>query len=82
MTEKIVRFNLKKYLDRQTIEAITCPVNRHATRVAHNCDDWELFKHPKWLLENIIQNGGAAAFAKRRNEFLQEVEIYLIEFEI
>lgn len=60
------KFNMHKYNDDQIIEALTCPVNRHCTRVEHNCDDWELFKHPNWLIEHFIRCGGAVEFAKRR----------------
>ena len=62
------KFNQHKYLDDQVIEALTCPVNRHCTRVEHNCDDWTLFKNPNWLLEHFIAHGGAVAFAAHREE--------------
>ena len=64
----VKKFNQRKYNQDQIVESLTCPVNRHCTRVAHNCDDWELFKHPDWLLEHFILNGGAKAFAKHRTE--------------
>ena len=60
------RFDNHQYKDDQIIEALTCPVNRHCTRVEHNCDDWELFKHPEWLMMHFIENGGAKEFTKRR----------------
>lgn len=65
MTKK---FLFAKYNHDQIVEALTCPVNRHCARVAHGCDDWELFKHPNWLLEHFVLNGGAKAFAKHREE--------------
>jgi len=52
----------------QIVEALTCPVNRDMTRVEHSCDDRELFHHPEWLIAHYITNGGAIAFAKRREE--------------
>jgi hypothetical protein len=63
---KVKKFNSHKYNDDQVIEALTCPVNRHCTRVEHNCDDWELHNHPEWLIIHFIENGGAVEFAKRR----------------
>ena len=65
MTKK---FNLRKYTRNQLIEALTCPVNRHTTRVEKKCDDWDLFHHPDWLISHYIKNGGAKAFAKHREE--------------
>ena len=68
------KFNQHKYLDDQIWEAFLCPVNRHCTRVEHSCDDWELFKHPEWLLEHFIRCGGAEEFAKRRTDKAYWVE--------
>lgn len=62
----VKKFNSHKYNDDQIIDALTCPVNRHCTRVEHDCDDWTLYKHPDWLLEHYIRCGGAKEFAKRR----------------
>ena len=70
------RFNARRYNDAQIVEALTCPVNRHCTRIEHRCDDWELHLHPEWLLEHFIQNGGAVEFAKRRED-----KVYWIEQE-
>ena len=61
-------FDAQRYNQDQVVEALTCPVNRHCTRVEHNCDDWELFQHPEWLLDHFITNGGAVAFSKHREE--------------
>lgn len=66
MTKIIRKFLFAKYNQDQIVMALTCPVNRHCSRVEHNCDDWELFRHPEWLLEHFITNGGAKEFAKRR----------------
>ena len=66
-------FNTRAYTQAQLMEALTCPVNRHMTRIEHGCNDRELFKHPDWLLDHYVKFGGAEAFAKRRSEFEKEV---------
>jgi hypothetical protein len=73
MTKK---FKMLKYNQDQIVDALTCPVNRHCTRVEHGCDDWEMYKHPEWLLEHYIRCGGAKEFAKRRQnqEYWEEQE--------
>lgn len=71
---KKIKFDLRKYTRAQIVDAISCPCNRHCTRVEHSCDDFELYKHPEWLLHHYIENGGAIAFAKRRKEFEREIE--------
>ncbi|MFA6314900.1 MAG: hypothetical protein WC648_00835 [Candidatus Paceibacterota bacterium] len=65
--------DIQAFLFRQTMVALTCPINRHGTRVEHNCDDWALWYHPEYLINHFVENGGAAAFAARRAEFLKEV---------
>lgn len=60
------KFLFGKYNLDQIVEAMNCPINRHCTRVEHNCDDWELHLHPEWLIEHFIRCGGATEFAKRR----------------
>ena len=50
----------------QVIEALTCPLNRAMTMVERSCDEWTLFKHPEWLVQHYIENGGATAFAACR----------------
>lgn len=72
---KKIIFDFKKYELKQILEAVTCPINRHGTREEHGCDDWELFRHPELLIKHFVENGGAAAFAKRRAEFEREIEI-------
>lgn len=72
---KTLVFDRVRYARVQLVDALTCPINRHATRLHHNCDDWFLHQHPDLLLMHYIKNGGAVAFARRREEFLQEVEI-------
>ena len=59
-------FDMHKYSDDQIKDAFTCPVNRHCTRVEHDCNDWDLYNHPEWLLDHYIRCGGAKEFAKRR----------------
>lgn len=49
---------------RQAILALNDHLNRHATRVEHNCDDVILSQHPDWLIMHFVQNGGAFAFAQ------------------
>ncbi len=78
---KIMVFDQKGYMQRQIWEALTCPINRHCTRLEHGCDDWDLFHHPEWLITHFISNGGAEEFAKRRAEFLREIEVYEDEIE-
>lgn len=69
------KFNQHKYNDDQILDALTCPVNRHCTRVEHGCDDWTLYLNPNWLLEHYIRCGGAVEFANRRQnkEYWMEV---------
>ena len=70
MPDKKPKLDFASYNLAQIKDALTCPINRHATRVRHGCDDWGLHEHPEWLLENYIEKGGAVAFAKRRAEFV------------
>jgi hypothetical protein len=68
-------FDNAGFLRTQLVEALTCPLNRHGTRVEYNCDDWGLFQNPQWLIFHFIENGGAAEFAKRRDNFFIEIEV-------
>jgi hypothetical protein len=68
-------FDARRFMLDQVIVALTCPINRDCTRKEHQCDDWELFKHPDWLIRHFIENGGAEAFARRREEYYQEQEV-------
>lgn len=72
---KVKVFDLARYTQAQIVDALTCPINRHCTRVEYGCDDWELHKHPDWLLTHYIKHGGAREFANRRKEFEREVTI-------
>jgi hypothetical protein len=63
---------MRKYTRDQIIDALNCPINRHCTRVEHNCDDWALHEHPMWLIEHYIKCGGAKEFAKRRDQYWEE----------
>ncbi|MSR79085.1 MAG: hypothetical protein EXS59_02995 [Candidatus Taylorbacteria bacterium] len=69
-----ITFDHRSYTHAQVTEALTCPLNRDMTRREHNCDDWELFKHPGWLLWHYHENGGPKAFAARREEFVRVTE--------
>lgn len=68
-------FDLGRYTRTQLQEALTCPLNRDMTRREHECDDWELFRHPEWLMRHYLENGGAIAFASRRADFVRQVEV-------
>lgn len=68
-------FDARRYELKQIVEALTCPINRYATMREHNCDEWFLYKKPELLIRHFIENGGAKAFAKRREEFMREIEV-------
>jgi hypothetical protein len=68
------KFNFKKYLDDQTVEALTHPINRHAVRVAYGVDDWWLHDHKDVLIMWWIEHGGATEFAKKRKEYEEETD--------
>jgi hypothetical protein len=74
MPNKEPKFDFRRYELDQIIEALTCPINRHATRVEHDCTDWELHKNPKLLIIHFIEKGGAVEFSKRRGEFVSLCE--------
>lgn len=67
-----MKFDLRRYTRAQIVDALTCPVNRHAVRTHYRWDDWELYRHPEVLLRWYIEHGGAKEFAKRRKEFERE----------
>ncbi len=69
------KFDVGKYNQAQIDQALTCPVNRHAVRVKHGCDDLFLSSHPTLLVEHYIENGGTAEFSKRREEFVSECAV-------
>lgn len=66
-------FDIRHYSHAQIVDALTCPVNRHMTRVEHDCNDQDLYENPEWLLAHYVKHGGAKAFAKRRKEFERQV---------
>jgi len=68
-------FNVHKYNQAQIVDSLTCPLNRHATRVEHQCDDFELHKHPDWLLDHYIKCGGAVYWETKREQYFDEVEV-------
>ncbi|MEI6042446.1 MAG: hypothetical protein WCQ00_02680 [bacterium] len=76
MKEIYAEFDPTLYNLKQIIQALTCPINRHATCVEHGCDEWELQKHPEWLIEHYIKYGGAVAFDKKRKEFEKGCDFY------
>ncbi len=57
---------------RQVTEAFLCPINRHCTRVKHGQSDkyFLIDGNYEYLIEHYIVAGGAAAFAKRREDVL------------
>jgi len=61
-------FDLKGYNVAQIIDALLCPLNRHATRVEHECTDEDLYHHPDWLLEHYAKNGGAQKWAEQHRK--------------
>lgn len=68
------RFDIARYKLDQIVEALTCPINRHATCVKHNCDDNYLHEHPELLINHYNDHGGAEAYARHRNEFVSLCE--------
>ena len=74
MPNKEPKFDFRRYELDQIIEALTCPTNRHATRVEHDCTDWDLHENPRLLIIHFIENGGAKEFSKRRGEFVSLCE--------
>lgn len=58
----------------QIVEACLCPINRYATMVEHSCDEYELFRHPDWLIMHYIENGGAKKHAELRNKAEKETK--------
>jgi len=59
---------------KQIAEAFLCPVNRHCTRVEYNCCDGDFIvgKNYERLIIHYVVNGGADAFAKKREGFLPD----------
>ena len=58
----------------QAITALNDHLNRHATRVEHQCDDVTLSEHPDWLIFHFVQSGGAIAFAQLSGTIEEFVE--------
>ena len=67
-------FDSSRYNRDQIVDALTCPLNRHATRVEHQCDDWHLHLHPDLLLDHYIRCGGAVFWATKREQYYREIE--------
>ena len=66
-------FRTRKYNYDQIVDALTCPVNRHMTRIEHSCNDQDLYEHPEWLVNHYVKHGGREAFALRREEYVREI---------
>lgn len=58
----------------QMIEALTCPVNRHAVRVKYGWNDYDLFRNPNVLVMHYVENGGARRNAEIRKERENELQ--------
>lgn len=77
-------FDHSAYMREQVIIALTCPLNRWATKVEWSqklrrpVDDNDLFQNPQWLVDHFIQYGGAEAFAKRRPEFVRKKKVEVV----
>ncbi len=69
-----MEFFLSTRNGRQIIDAFLCPVNRHCTRVENNYSDADLIKDRNFekLIMHYVINGGAEAFAKKRESFLPD----------
>lgn len=67
-------FNFRRYTIDQIVDAMTCPLNRFATMVEHSCNEYDLHKHPDWLIEHYIKHGGADYWATKREQYIQEIE--------
>lgn len=74
MSNKEPKFDFRRYELNQIVEALTCPINRHETRVKHGFTDWDLHKNPKFLIVHFIEEGKAEEFSKRRSEFVSLCE--------
>ncbi len=71
----------------QILDALTCPLNRHATREERKCPDDELIRNPGWLVEHYEKYGGAAEWGTRHkdnfengDEFTKKIYAYFHEF--
>ncbi len=66
-----IEFFLTTRNGRQIAEAFLCPVNRHCTRVENNYCDGDFIKDKNFekLIMHYVINGGAEAFAKKRESF-------------
>ena len=69
------KFNFAKYTQDQIVDALTCPLNRWATKEEHDwCSDADLHKHPEWLIQHYIEKGGADYWATKRREYETEYD--------
>ena len=62
---------------RQILESFLCPVNRHCTRLEYNCSDEDFVKdrNHDLLIRHYASNGGAEAFAIKREKFLEKSKV-------
>lgn len=68
---------------RQILESFLCPVNRHCTRLEYKCsdEDFVVGNNHDFLIKHYALNGGAEAFAKKRERFLEKSKIAKIDCE-
>ncbi|MEI6420373.1 MAG: hypothetical protein WCO30_01945 [bacterium] len=71
ISTRFVRFDNLRHNKALVLDALTHPINRHATRVKYSWDDWDLFRHKDSLITHYTQNGGAVEFEKRWAEFTE-----------
>jgi hypothetical protein len=68
----VKKLNVRKYNHDQIVDALLCPLNRFATMVEHSCNEYDLHKHPEWLLEHYVRCGGAVYWASKREQYMEE----------
>ena len=66
------KLNLRKYTHDQMVDALLCPLNRFATTQEHSCNEYDLHKHPEWLLEHYVRCGGAKYWESKREQYMEE----------
>jgi len=79
--KKIISSFLETRNGRQILESFLCPVNRHCTRLEYKCSDDDFVKgnNHDFLIKHYALNGGAEAFAKKREEFLESNKVIKID---
>jgi len=67
--KKIIFDFLETGNGKQIMESFLCPVNRYCTKEEYSCSDEDFMQDKNYerLIKHYIFNGGAVAFAQRRN---------------